>query len=52
MTYYVLRGLAAVGLVRDLRLPPPSIRDAHLSPSPAAEAEAAERPEPAGIAAA
>jgi stearoyl-CoA desaturase (Delta-9 desaturase) len=39
VTYYVLRALAAVGLVRELRLPPPSIRDAHLLPRPAVEAE-------------
>jgi stearoyl-CoA desaturase (delta-9 desaturase) len=35
VTYYVLRGLAAVGVVRDLRLPPAAIRDAHLAPAPA-----------------
>jgi stearoyl-CoA desaturase (delta-9 desaturase) len=56
VTYYVLRGLAAVGLVRDLRLPPPSIRDAHLQPVPAASAgaaeEAGEPAQPDGIAAA
>jgi stearoyl-CoA desaturase (delta-9 desaturase) len=33
VTYYVLRGLAALGVVRDLRTPPPAVRDAHLGPA-------------------
>jgi stearoyl-CoA desaturase (Delta-9 desaturase) len=32
VTFYVLRALAALGLVRDLRLPPPAVRDAHRRP--------------------
>jgi stearoyl-CoA desaturase (delta-9 desaturase) len=32
VSYYVLRVLAAVGLVRDLRRPPAEVRDAHLAP--------------------
>jgi stearoyl-CoA desaturase (delta-9 desaturase) len=38
VTYYVLRALAAVGIVRDLRLPPAAVRDAHLAPLRAAAA--------------
>jgi len=55
VTYYVLRALAAVGLVRDLRLPPPSIRDAHLEPAGNAGAagdSGEPPPQPDGIAAA
>ena len=33
VTFYVLRALAAVGLVRDLRLPPPAIRDGSRRPA-------------------
>jgi stearoyl-CoA desaturase (Delta-9 desaturase) len=36
VTYYALRALAALGVVRDLRLPPAAIRDAHRLPGEAA----------------
>jgi stearoyl-CoA desaturase (delta-9 desaturase) len=34
VSYLVLRGLAAVGVVRDLRTPPPQVRLAHLASPP------------------
>jgi len=37
MTYYVLRALAAVGLVWDLQGVPDKVRNAHLAPKPEAE---------------
>ncbi len=44
-TYYVLRALAAVGLVWDLHTPPKRIRDAHkIAPVPAPSPEAAPAP--------
>jgi stearoyl-CoA desaturase (delta-9 desaturase) len=52
ISYLVLRGLAALGLVWDLRRPPESARLAHLLPAPeAARARAALRsPDPAAVA--
>ena len=34
VTYYVLRGLATVGVVRELRTPPPYVKYAHLAAPP------------------
>jgi stearoyl-CoA desaturase (Delta-9 desaturase) len=50
LSYYVLRGLAALGLVWDLRRPPESARLAHRlpAPAPAAPALAAQAPFAAG----
>jgi stearoyl-CoA desaturase (delta-9 desaturase) len=35
VSYYLLRGLAALGVVRDLRRPPAAVRDAHRGPAAA-----------------
>jgi stearoyl-CoA desaturase (delta-9 desaturase) len=40
VTYYVLRLLAAIGVVSELKLPPRSVRDAHLRARPAAADDA------------
>ena len=45
VSYAVLRLLSRVGLVRDLRTPPPHVQYAHLRPPRAAPAEPAEPPD-------
>jgi stearoyl-CoA desaturase (Delta-9 desaturase) len=56
VTYYLLRGLAAVGLVRDLRLPPRAVRESWRKPAPtqgvvdAAPARTAQDQAPAAVA--
>jgi len=54
VSYYLLRALAAVGVVRDLRLPPPHIRDAHKLAdgrrAGTAEGAKAPAPRPSGVA--
>jgi stearoyl-CoA desaturase (delta-9 desaturase) len=52
VTWYVLRALGAAGVVHDLRVPPASIRDAHLAPRGPAPAPAPPEREPPEIAAA
>jgi stearoyl-CoA desaturase (delta-9 desaturase) len=47
VTYYVLRGLSAVGLVHGLRLPPAAVRDGWKRPAAAARPAPADRPAPA-----
>ena len=44
VTYYLLRGLAAVGLVHDLRLPPAAVREAWRHPGLSATVAAAQGP--------
>ncbi|MFL5300738.1 MAG: acyl-CoA desaturase [Anaeromyxobacteraceae bacterium] len=50
LTYYVLRALAAVGVVRDLRLPPAAVRDARGPAAPTVAGAPAPAPVPEAVA--